>query len=57
MTQYKENLLLPAPIEDLIRNGLDQNVPHTRRETYRSRMVAVKEALEKAIEIFDKQKS
>ncbi len=57
MNPMKENLLLPAPIEDLIGKALDnRSMTHDQRQPYRARMVAINEALSKAIEIFDKQK-
>jgi hypothetical protein len=57
MTPTKENLYLPAPIEDMINKALDtRTMTHDQRQPYRARMKAVKDALSKAIEIFDKQK-
>jgi hypothetical protein len=57
MNPVREDLLLPAPIEDLIRKALDVSLRHDQREPYRARMSHIAETLNKAIEIFDKQKS
>ncbi len=57
MSHIKENLILPAPIEDLINKALDtREFSKDQRQGYYSRMVAIKSALDAAIQLFNKQK-